>query len=1479
MPSPQQNTLVPAFLFPLKIETRFMPSTPSSTEYELWLRILPDEAFLQSHDPTLSESELHSYRSITEINQTTWSELVGQFGAYRAAYLVHLWQLGVVAPAEQDENSTEDFFYQWLPEKFIIYLYETSDRGYTHRIEKNRQDTDKLVIFQDGSDWVTDFDAAVRKGMGFKIKRGDLQGSEAKIVGYYERIIVTGYYRGDDDTSESVTHLKELIANHLYTEGLSFLDHGTPTNNLGDIKSVFSARDEFDALGSYTTLAEGNELSWSATTDFLQQPQGVKLAHALGIPASTFKQVEKATATPSSFSYLLQKLSWFALGGAVLQQLLGQHLSASAHEKIWRHYTQYVRAEGPLAAIKIGDQPYGILPVTEVSEFNHLATADPALAKAYLVLHTLFEEWKKVTQRKDGTIPTLANADVVVASHHFNQQLLRILSMEPCSDDLYVNTQKYKAVRGKIHQRHAWNAKIASPLSTLPLAQVYELLASYDPENAAEPLANIKAIQAELKRLFHTFLSESAFQNEVLHAPILSFQPTAEAYQILDTEQLPLFPEEEELEELEQFIATWKTNSNTDNQQLSYYNGKATLFTDLLFRGFTHALNLYEQTIYFQPTNADLKGSRALKIGKINITANTTTEKTVTAIEIYRSTNGEQFTATNPILVKIPFSATVTGVYVEVDQMVTAGTALFELVNIAERDRLKGELFENMDQMITAYKTVDKEERQQTLNAIFDLNGYRLDAWITSFATARLAAIRQEQPQGIYMGAYGWVENLRRDDLQPVKILNGAYVDESRNDDGGFIHCPTPAQSLTASLFKNSYLNHRNDSSNPYTLHLSSDRIQQSEQLMQGIREDQELEALLGYKLERWLRDADEHELIYKLREQFPLEVNILNQANQGGAVGFTELSVINGLKLLENTDQLANRLLNKINPYLAKLENLLDASADHLLFEAGYQLTQNNLTQSAAAMDAAKGELAPPVTESLKTKINGTGIQHKLIYVLPKTDSAISIDSSKAYLSPAIEAWLHEQLGELSKIGCIVEVLKEENVIETLHVQLSELALSYSDLLYLSDQIVSDGVGELELRIVQKAIQQRGEWSPELSYRITDNAPADSQSLIAALEVLQYTFRLLSSSRPATSADFALGSEEVTEPNWDVLNDIKKRIEQLDDALVTRNDDLSFLAQFNLTEAKRAFLTKTVVTSAVLNAEITTLQDKVAQQLSIYTTLFNEAADERGDFDQIFAPLAEAAKALFGGDFILLPPALVSANVQNHTNSEQQVRLLGSPALQRGFIWGQERIQNWVQELAQVHERTSAFEEWQMVQSVWQEAAEITTTNDFKIVQYPSFDRYPWVGLEEAQIKTLLDSSVYQNIDAYDIPMDDNVIRYYPEGCESHVLIGAKTHNYEGIQYGIVMDEFTEHIPDKSIDTGLSFHYNGPNNEAPQALLLAVSPYGSERNDWSEDALSNIIYDTMDLYKIRLMDLETIDPKYGKILPMTNWLNIPKIN
>lgn len=1420
-----ESTKTPVLLFPLKIETRFVGD-------ELWLRIFPDEAFLQSHEPNLSEQELedrNAYKAASDKFEA-WELLVDRYGAYRAAYLVQVKDAFIAQNDVAQAEAEQTFFYKGLPEKFHVYLYPKDGK----RIEviKNAvENAEHLVAFGDGDEWVEDFEQAIDEGMAFKITKRDLNLDNTEdFPTVFERIIVTGFYyrhSGNRQTNDlkSAEGLQELFENHLYTEGISFLDYGTPTNNIDNDRSGYSIKDEFETAENYKVLVEGNALTDGT-------PGGI-LAKGLGIDNKVlqhFKGTEKAA---SKFPQLFQKLTWMALGGQSLQMIFGDSIPKETHQKLWQYYTEHVHARGKFATLKIDDQPYGILPVTTIGEIQDKisintpirdavlsagdaedVTVDVAISNTYLILSILFQRWMKLLA--DGLyVPSLAdNLD----GNSLDLELYRVLSMQPSSGSHHFDVQRYEKLRGKIEDWIQEQLGISEDLGKLSIGEAYEkinhLLASNDSKK--RQYANILNLVKELKSLLEDIPLESR-GDALAYAPIFSLKNTGEQLTSEDLFQL----EAEDIAALraafeqvkvdaQQYKRTggYRTNDGIEVQTTWInYRRPATLVSDLLLRSYANTMSLYQ------------------------------------------------------------------------DDEAALPSAMTNFAN----DAL---------QMLNAWDAIESEtERtklvQSSIAEVLDVNSYRLDAWISSIANSRLEALRANKPKGIYFGAYAWVEDLEKDTEKIVDARN--LTDENREDEGGFIHCPTPAQSLVGTLFKNAYLSSEDqaDASNPFTLNLTSDRIQQSEQFMQGIRQDQEIEALLGYKLERYLHEAGLNSAIYELREAFPLEVNIINRTDNNPDIGFKSLSVINGLAFIDRqNDPLLRRTLNGTYTRIIddlklrqKLEDILDSSLDHLFFEAGFQLTQGNLSQSAAAMDAAKGALEPPATDALKTKIPGVGLSHKLVYLfpLPGPEDTISINNAKAFISPYVEIWLQEQLGDLSNIACTVQFFDEDTLVETKEVSLDQLNIGYSDLLYMSEHELSDGTSELEVRIVQATAFD----AEQFTANIMADPPEGKQSLVQAVEVLRYAKQLLSKSRYVKTTDLALGGEEIA-PNWTALKLIHDNLRSLYRQTTTRIDTpdahKQALAQLQLTEAKRAYLSDSAIDIAALNQEIKTMLPTVEGQLLQFMESFQEQDAEA--FYPAFEQLQKAAQAFFGKDFILLPPTAISEKIVKAVGSNQQQRLIGDA----NMIGAQERIQTWMQEIAQVREGAATFEEWQMLHSIWQE----DTNTAFQILQNPTSDNYPWIGLSKTEINTLLESAYYEGITAF---QELEAGQYYPDGGESIVLFRNTEDELKAntAQFGIVMEEFDEHVPYEKMDTGLSFHYNAPNNEAPQALLLAVPPPFAP-NSWNEKLLADIIQDTMDLMKIRMIDLDAIQvdaynrgmmgvPILNHLLPMANWFNIPTIN
>jgi hypothetical protein len=116
--------------------------------------------------------------------------------------------------------------------------------------------------------------------------------------------------------------------------------------------------------------------------------------------------------------------------------------------------------------------------------------------------------------------------------------------------------------------------------------------------------------------------------------------------------------------------------------------------------------------------------------------------------------------------------------------------------------------------------------------------------------------VRRRLPTGTHLGSYGYVE-----DLHPEKTP----------DSQGYVLAPSVAHAATAGVLRSGYLAQRATGAESLEVDLSSARVQTALQLMRGVRAGVPLSVLLGYRLERALRDDGLSVLILPASKAFPL--------------------------------------------------------------------------------------------------------------------------------------------------------------------------------------------------------------------------------------------------------------------------------------------------------------------------------------------------------------------------------------------------------------------------------------------------------------------------------------------------------------------------------------------------------------------------------------------------------------------------------
>ena len=139
-------------------------------------------------------------------------------------------------------------------------------------------------------------------------------------------------------------------------------------------------------------------------------------------------------------------------------------------------------------------------------------------------------------------------------------------------------------------------------------------------------------------------------------------------------------------------------------------------------------------------------------------------------------------------------------------------------------------------------QTLAPDTLSRLLRGTLDVCSHRLDAWITSLATKRLTAMRQTHATGVYLGAYGWVENLRPaapGTLLPAPPGESAPVTRVPGNTG-FTHAPSLNQAATVAVLRNGHLTHaRADKRDLLAIDLSSERARLAGTLLSGVRAGQ----------------------------------------------------------------------------------------------------------------------------------------------------------------------------------------------------------------------------------------------------------------------------------------------------------------------------------------------------------------------------------------------------------------------------------------------------------------------------------------------------------------------------------------------------------------------------------------------------------------------------------------------------------------
>jgi hypothetical protein len=777
------------------------------------------------------------------------------------------------------------------------------------------------------------------------------------------------------------------------------------------------------------------------------------------------------------------------------------------------------------------------------------------------------------------------------------------------------------------------------------------------------------------------------------------------------------------------------------------------------------------------------------------------------------------------------------------------------------------------------------ERLEQLLTGTLDLCSHRLDAWITSLATKRLAEMRQANPAGVLFGGYGWVMNLKPAEaltqVAPATGEQGPIFQPANNP--GFVHTPSLTQAATAAVLRSGHLAHsgRQMPNDLLAIDLSSERVRLAKWLLDGVRQGQPLGALLGYRFERRLQEADKAQFIAFFRELAPLVARKLEQTTEA-VEAIAANNVADGLELQRRwqaalapgRDGALARLfavlkeppppadiLNAKTILQAELDALaeaIDAVSDALMAESVYQVVRGNPLRAASTVESiAGGETPPPELEVVATPRTGIALTHRLVTLFSGEPAlppawAPSENAVRADAEPHLNAWAAKLLGNPAKVRCVVERLEPGTgaVLESKEIRPEQLRLSPLDWVYALAGGPDGQQAEIEQRILYAITRTPDGFAPGSLLRVSPirqpEWPADELSYGEFRAVVQTVAKLLTGARPIDAGDLN-PPERSTDFSVDVV-ELEKRAAGAEQALRrTLNDFQVRLDRPETTdlEGVRDVILRSAsfgVEGAVpLSAAGDSLSDRQAlltQAGSIHKELARRAEELSGlttGFNAGTATMEDTCnhararmRIVFGQGFVVLPRFMA-------TNAEElEQALADSVKVQDGDPLA---ANTWFLRMARVRDGAARLN----AALIYAEALATGEKLQLNIAQLPYGENDRWVGLTLKPGQRL------------------------PGGKLSIAVQSAAPVDVRRPLAGLLIDEWVEVVPNATEITGIALQYDQPNAAPPQTILIAVPP--EIDRPWTVWSLQQVLLETLDLARIRAVDPDALD-EVGHYLP-----------
>lgn len=1600
---------IPILLFPVRLETRFVSIDGM---HELWVRIFPDDIAIDTHEEALTADEKAAgetyWQLIWDANNdynnelAAWRGLVKGYGSQRAAWIAK--QLKPTNLNKKPENrptfkelsikedswsatpcsrvmpdcfvvstwiggvQTHEICGQAIPDTLVtgpdptkgkpVFInnirYPDNTNVVKNLNNKKLIETDRILIAEAGINlsehvsvfiekdelewlivdkgssyrvqlenenlnfykdnflhidgeltvdpqiaWLTDFYQAVGIGMAVRIP---LNPGEEKSG--FDRLLVLGI-KHKLNKFEAQSRVEELINHHHYSNGgFSLLPQGTATNNTDKKKSALGDEKLEEETSFRIEMAAP---LYENTSEYFEKSDGQRLAEALGINDECLQHINYSGKLDGIHdggydfkeSLAMNCALWPATLGYFMEEMMRPIFNQVQIQKTRDFFTRHVSGRGALPSIRVDDQPYGILPTTAFSKWEYSDSDTDAEFK---------RQMQKIIKKLDSTwAEKVKSVAHVGATDDPDKDLLNMLGLHASSIEYYQRESlgenfiwNLMIFRQMQKAAEEWNNKLHNAARKIIADMGY---------NFAEDIPQV------LKAAF-------CLSQWYLDGPIVDDAPLSEIRGISHI-----------CEEIKKNYIEWLAGANLDEIRDENFQDNVEPPNVLLYKLLRHAtlLQYWDTTmrIYKDPQN-EIKALNELP-GDWRET------------ELLNMQNGM-----NSALRWDYFAAKVH----RDGQLTTIKTILFG-ENIAYEPG--GQILCDFRKALSELTKLPTARLERLFSEHLDLCSYRLDAWQLGMVNDRLDSLRKRNREGVYIGSYGWLEDIRPA-AQPQEVNHTEISDKLfKNDESpiffdpnnaGFIHAPSPNHATAAALLRNGYITHANThNSELMSVNLTSERVRKALWYIEGIRNRQPLSALLGYQFERGLQEnyyqLQLDKYIYPLRKQFPLVADRITEASESMPIEAIEArNVVDGLGLVKYTKELdypygIKELPEKnsseglaIQAEIDRIKEHHDAFGDLALSESVYQITQGNYDRAGAILDAVSAPNNFPDPEIIRTQRSGPKLTYRICLLLDDTNQnswGNTENSPRAKMSPRLNNWLGEMIGNPEDIRCIVtyddpeeenEEKKQKSVevtvadlhiepIDFVYIGASDLQGERTDLLsrisyfvrsteklnYIGLKITQDSIASLRAeknpppdsvieklntlkdkvfireetfdKALERAIEQKDDLNPYKSLIMkysmdeevvlkfnfivrNDEWKRNIKTFFEVQPLIRSLNELITNSAQLSTKHFLLPSGEQIFENIDVdglktsLKDGKRWLTDVKDSLSKiKNDEFNVAAlRRKLIEAANFGISDAIPITAIeeYNAAKDSLVSQTESIIKIIDkrlTEFNKLEDESKNeliIEKSVQNLVTAAHGLFGKNIKVLPLFSLNNMDEIDTAVKNNTTLLeGASKL---------AVEGWLHGITKVRPKSNTYQTSMLLSEMF-----TNTIKKLIVTQFPLSAEDRWIALPRSKS---------QNFEGAKL----SILMQLPQAfCPSDQLAG------------LLIDDFTERIPNDKETTGISFHYNQPNSEPPQAILLAVTP--KEKGNWEWADLECTLHETLDLAKKRAVEPDMLgDSPYAQFLP-----------